>query len=169
MKRKLDLTAVLFVIYSILLLWVVLFKLSFSIDDIRSLAGERSFNLIPFYYDNEVNVRFHMKEVMLNFVIFAPFGFYLKMLDAPTVRAFVCGLLTCISLEIIQFTSTIGAFDVTDIITNTAGCIIGVCACLLAIKLFKNKKRLYKTVNMLMLVALSLFAILAAVLIIANK
>lgn len=168
MKRKLNLTAVIFVIYSILLLWVVLFKLSFSIDDIRSLAGERSFNFIPFYYDNEVNVRFHMKEVMLNFVIFAPFGFYLKMLDAPTLRAFVCGLASCITLEVIQFAFGIGAFDVTDIITNTAGCIAGVCACLLATKLFKNEKRLYKTVNVMMLIAFFLFALLAAVLIVAN-
>ena len=105
----------------------------------------------------------------MNFVIFAPFGFYLKMLDVPTAKAFLCGLLTCISLEIIQFTSAIGAFDVTDIITNTAGCIIGVCACIVAAKLFKDKKRLYKTVNILMLIALSLFAVLAGLLVIANK
>lgn len=62
MNRKLKpWVSVLFLIYLALLIWIILFKLQFSISDLDAL---RSVNLIPFHYDNEVGAGFHIKEVL---------------------------------------------------------------------------------------------------------
>ena len=57
-KRFFNLTNILFIIYCVLLVWIILLKLSFSIDDIISLDRFRRINLIPFYYPNKVNSHF---------------------------------------------------------------------------------------------------------------
>ena len=58
--------SVLFLIYLALLIWIILFKLQFSISDLDTL---RSVNLIPFHYDNEIGAGFHIKEVLENLLI----------------------------------------------------------------------------------------------------
>ena len=78
MKRKLKrLVPVLFLIYLALLVWIILLKLQFSLQD---LDTGRSVNLIPFYYDKEIGTAFHLKEVLENLLIFVPMGIYLQML-----------------------------------------------------------------------------------------
>ena len=62
MKEKKNIINILFVIYCVLLVWIILFKLSFSISDISSLIKSRAINFIPFYYPYEV--KFHLKEVI---------------------------------------------------------------------------------------------------------
>ena len=69
MKRKSNcLATILFLIYLALLVWIILFKLQFSISDLDKV---RSINLIPFHYDKEVGAAFHLTEVLENFLIFA--------------------------------------------------------------------------------------------------
>ena len=52
MKRKSNcLATILFLIYLALLVWIILFKLQFSISDLDKV---RSINLIPFHYDKDV-------------------------------------------------------------------------------------------------------------------
>ena len=52
MKRKSNcLATILFLIYLALLVWIILFKLQFSISDLDKV---RSINLIPFHYDKEI-------------------------------------------------------------------------------------------------------------------
>ena len=78
MKRKPNcLATILFLIYLALLVWIILFKLQFSISDLDKV---RSINLIPFHYDKEVGAAFHLTEVLENFLIFVPMGIYLQML-----------------------------------------------------------------------------------------
>ena len=78
MKRKSNcLATILFLIYLALLVWIILFKLQFSISDLDKV---RSINLIPFHYDKEVGAAFHLTEVLENFLIFVPMGIYLQML-----------------------------------------------------------------------------------------
>ena len=78
MKRKLKrLVPALFLIYLALLVWIILLKLQFSLQD---LDTGRSVNLIPFYYDKEIGTAFHLKEVLENLLIFVPMGIYLQML-----------------------------------------------------------------------------------------
>ena len=76
-KKTSFLVPLLFAIYMVLLVWIIVFKLQFSISELDTF---RSINLIPFYYDNEVGVRFHLTEVLENIAIFAPLGIYLCML-----------------------------------------------------------------------------------------
>ena len=62
-------THILFTIYIFLVIWIILFKLSVSIEQ---LPHFRSFNLIPFYYPNETT--YQIKEVLENMIIFIPFA-----------------------------------------------------------------------------------------------
>ena len=78
MKRKSNcFVTILFLIYLALLVWIILFKLQFSISDLDKV---RSINLIPFHYDKEIGAAFHLTEVLENFLIFVPMGIYLQML-----------------------------------------------------------------------------------------
>ena len=49
-KRKFG-VSVLFLIYLALLVWIILFKLQFNINDLDTV---RKINIIPFYYDKEI-------------------------------------------------------------------------------------------------------------------
>ena len=54
-------THILFTIYIFLVIWIILFKLSVSIDQ---LPHFRSINLIPFYYPNKTT--YQIREVLDN-------------------------------------------------------------------------------------------------------
>ena len=114
-----------FSVYMALLCWLVLFKLRVSAEDIQCI---RSLNLIPFYYGSESSI--HLREVLYNVIVFIPAGFYFSalfskrnVLYAPTAVAAVS-----LTFEILQWIYSIGASDITDIITNTLG---GFCGMLL--------------------------------------
>ena len=63
MKRKSNcFVTILFLIYLALLVWIILFKLQFSISDLDKV---RSINFIPFHYDKEIGAAFHLTEVQL--------------------------------------------------------------------------------------------------------
>ena len=86
MKRKSNcFVTILFLIYLALLVWIILFKLQFSISDLDKI---RSINLIPFHYDKEIGAAFHLTEVLENFLIFVPMGIYLQML-LPRTKLYV--------------------------------------------------------------------------------
>ena len=108
----------LFVIYMVLLVWIIVFKLQFSISELDIV---RSINLVPFYYGNEIGVRFHLKEILENVSIFAPLGIYLCMLKHepkfPIKLIFILG--TSFALEVLQYIFAIGRSDITDLLTNT--------------------------------------------------
>ena len=99
-------THILFTIYIFLVIWIILFKLSVSIDQ---LPHFRSINLIPFYYPNKTT--YQIREV----------------------------LLLSISLELSQYIFCLGASDITDLITNTTGVLVGVGLYYLLKKIFKEK------------------------------
>ena len=91
MKRKSNcFVTILFLIYLALLVWIILFKLQFSISDLDKI---RSINFIPFHYDKEIGAAFHLTEVLENVLIFVPMGIYLQMLLAGIVSVVVIGLL----------------------------------------------------------------------------
>lgn len=166
-KRKNNVAKIIFVLYCLILIWLVLFKFSFSFSEISWFARTRSLNLIPFYYDTEVG-NSHIKEVVMNVLVFVPMGIYLKILDMPAAKTVLTAFIFSFFLELIQFVTTIGASDITDIITNTTGAVIGVCLYLLAKKIFVDKKRIAKVVNILASIFIFLFLSLAVLLYIAN-
>ena len=74
-KKSYCIVSILFLLYLALLIWIILFKLQFSIT---ALDRVREINLIPFYYKEEVT--FHATEVLENVLIFVPFGIYLCLI-----------------------------------------------------------------------------------------
>lgn len=101
-------------------------------------------------------------------LIFIPLGIYLKMLDINSKKVILYGFIFSILLEVSQFIFKIGAFDITDIITNTAGTILGVFGYLLLKKVFKNKEKIDDVLRMIALVVTILFSLLMVLLIISN-
>lgn len=127
---------IVFGIYFILLAWLVLFKFATNISELPSM---RSINLRPFFYDNETS--FHWKEVLYNVIIFVPFGIYVQIFkkDCKIAGKTTVVLLTSLLFEIVQFVFAIGASDITDIIGNTFGGILGVLFCILMRKIAAKK------------------------------
>ena len=161
------LVPLLFAVYLALLIWIILFKLEFSISVLKT---NRSINLIPFYYENEIGMRFHLKEVLENAVIFIPLGIYLCMLkhDFSVKVKFIFILMTSLILEISQYILAVGRTDVTDLITNTCGGMAGVALYWLSVKVFRNKKRLDFIITILAAVATIVVIGLLAILLIVN-
>lgn len=130
---------VLFLIYLALLVWIILFKLQFNINDLDMV---RSINLIPFYYDKEIGTSFHLKEVFENLLIFVPMGIYLQML-LPKCRfhgklIIIAG--TSLLLEVAQYVLAIGRSDITDLITNFMGGLLGLALYGMMARLLKNRE-----------------------------
>jgi glycopeptide antibiotics resistance protein len=116
------LSIVVFAVYFVLLVWLVLFKFAVSLDDVPRLRG---INLVPFYYDTENSV--HLKEVVYNILVFVPLGVYLSAFMSKktlVIRILPCFLLS-LAFEVIQWIFAIGASDITDVIGNTFGGILG--------------------------------------------
>lgn len=161
------LVPILFIIYIMLLVWIILFKLEFSIS---KLDTYRVINLIPFYYDNEIGMTFHLKEVLENVAIFIPFGIYLSMITCRLSFKVKVLLIFAVSfaLEIFQYILAIGGTDITDLITNTCGGIIGICFYWLAVKIFRTKKRADSIIIILATVVTVAVIGMLAIILIAN-
>ena len=107
------------------LLWLVLFKLSLDIPGV--FASEvRAVNLVPFADVSSGNA----VEVVLNALAFLPFGVLLSVNCAgaplPLLLAVVCGL--SVAVELTQYAFAIGVTDITDVIANTVGGLLGLVA-----------------------------------------
>ena len=167
MLRKFNMTRTLFCVYCLLLIWIVLFKVSFTFEEMKFLFGNRSINLIPFHYEEEVSI--HFREVMLNFMIFVPFGVFLKMLGVTNKKSMLYGFVFSLILEISQFIFGMGASDITDLLMNTSGAVVGVYFYVLLIKVFKNKLKINNFFTGLAMIGTTCFLLLAFVLFVANR
>ena len=151
-----------FGIYLVLLAWLVLFKFATSLSELPSIRG---INVIPFYYDQETSV--HLKEVLYNIIVFIPLGVYIQILKEDWKIEMKCMavFLTSFLFEAVQFIFAIGASDITDIIGNTMGGIIGIFFCILMKKI--TPKKYISIINVLGMVieimALGLLVLLLAV------
>jgi glycopeptide antibiotics resistance protein len=116
-------TTVLFIIYLIAVGWILLFKLGVRF----SYMGSRKVNLIPFHEFLTPNGKIDLSEIILNVVVFVPLGIYTGILFERWIfgkKLFFFFLISFI-VEGLQFILAVGAFDITDIITNTLGGVIG--------------------------------------------
>jgi len=159
------LLSVLFVIYLVLLAWIVLWKLEVPWIGEAALLP-RPIKLIPFVPNADAGGSAPL-EVFFNFLLFIPFGLYLGLL-APTWKWFtVAGMLVGASLvlEIIQHVLSIGSFDSTDVIVNTAGGLAGLGLLALARRRFGARTRV---IMMRILVIGTGLGLLAVVIFIAS-
>jgi glycopeptide antibiotics resistance protein len=90
--------------------------------------GNRNVNLIPF------------SELILNMVIFVPLGIYAGVLFKGRTfgKYLFVFFLSSLIVEGLQFILRVGIFDITDIITNTLGGIIGLMIFVAIEKVFNN-------------------------------
>lgn len=113
----------LFAAYLLVLLWLVLFKLSGDPIAVLNDFHTRSLNLIPF-------TRAYKSEMIANFIAFVPFGVLLgvnfKQAGFWYKVAVIFGF--SLAVEVIQFATGIGVADITDLITNTLGGLVGLAA-----------------------------------------
>jgi glycopeptide antibiotics resistance protein len=140
-----KLTRTLFSIYLLALFWILLLKLGVQF----SYMGTRSVNLIPFAQPLISNGKADLSEVILNVVIFVPLGIYAGILFNRWSfggRVFFCFLMS-LMFEGLQFVLNVGAFDITDLITNTSGGVIGLMVFALIDKLFSDRVRAHKFIN----------------------
>ncbi|MEA4994841.1 hypothetical protein SDC9_72892 [bioreactor metagenome] len=156
-EKRNTLTIILFVVYMLLLTGVILFKLPFYSEKLSD--GIRVINLIPLQGSFDENGAIILREIIDNILLFIPLGIYICMLKSE--RSFMKKVLPIICLtiafEVIQFVFAIGRSDITDVLGNTLGGIIGIGIYALLFKIFNS--RTVKVVNVFAL-AVTVYVVL---------
>ena len=114
-----------FVVYLVLLAWVVLWKLEMPwVGDAAMLT--RPLKLVPFVESDDAGASAPI-EVMINAVIFVPFGLFMGALKPAWGWWRAAGIIlgASLALETVQHLISTGSFDTTDLIVNTGGGLIG--------------------------------------------
>jgi glycopeptide antibiotics resistance protein len=124
-RREHVLLVVLFVVYLVLLAWIVVWKLEVPYVGKAALLPH-PFKLVPFVRTAEAGPSAPL-EVAVNVLLFVPFGLYLGLLAPRWKWWMATGVFIGASLvfEITQHLLSVGSFDITDIIVNTAGGVAG--------------------------------------------
>ncbi len=138
----------LFVIYLAVMTWIVLFKFAVSADQLPYI---RSLNLIPFQESLIVNDRPDLSEIIMNGVVFLPFGIYLSVLLPKTAfwKKFLAFAAVSFIYEVCQYVFAIGASDITDLIMNSAGGCAGVFLFFLLRTILRSRRRAETAVTVL--------------------
>ena len=128
------LSRTLFAAYLFILLWLVLFKFSYEPFAVIRDFQTRSLNLIPF-------TRAHRSEMISNIIAFIPFGVMLGVCFKQVVFRHLIAVIFAFSLlvEIVQYVLAIGVTDITDIVMNTFGGLIGLATYFVASKQTNDK------------------------------
>ncbi len=162
-----KLTNVLFIIYLIALFWIIVFKFNVRLPSLRNM---RSINLIPFSEPLILNGKIAFSEIIMNVVIFVPLGIYAGILFKRWSIGKKLFLFFLISLicEVFQFILNVGASDITDIINNTLGGIIGLMIYKGIEKAFKNSVKAQKFINIIATIG-TILVILLLLLLMTNN
>ncbi|MBO4384315.1 MAG: VanZ family protein [Clostridia bacterium] len=144
-----------FVLYLLLLVFLVIFKLDLNISNAYRF---RELILIPYYRPVAIN-RTVVEELVMNVVAFIPLGMYLSMLEFPKKiwARILAGFGLSLAFETAQYVFAIGTSDVTDLINNTLGTAIGVLLFIPIKKLLKDKAVPVVSWTLLVLQLLALF------------
>lgn len=125
-----KLSSALLISYLLLLIWILLFKFSLSFSDIAARLDQavRSVNLLPFQGSKVVNGRLVLNEIILNGLIFVPLGVLLGISakNFSLIKKFAFIFSFSLVIELLQFILGIGVTDVTDLLMNSVGGILGI-------------------------------------------
>ena len=156
-----TLTMILFMIYLFILSWIIIAKMDISLlykSNFSWMANPRvllhpgitwrTINIIPYKNGN-----FDITEVILNILFFIPFSFYVKMIfpNSSGLRAIILAFMLSSFYEITQYVLTIGFPDITDVIDNTVGAIIGVIIINSVSLFFREKLRIYMNILLIII------------------
>lgn len=138
MKNKRKVMRIIWWIYIVLLFLVVVIKFRGSFSELRermnyySMENSINYNLVPFKsigsQIKHISESWALINLLGNIVPFVPFGFLLPIAYKRInsfVKVFSVGLLSVILIEVFQFITKLGSFDVDDIMLNSIGIIIG--------------------------------------------
>lgn len=125
-----------FSVYCMFLAYVLFFNLRFThLSYINHI--KRSVNLIPFktiaeyisrINNNAINLSTFIENIFGNLVLFLPMGFMLPCISDKFRRfskVFLTTLIMILIIEATQLFTTLGSFDVDDIVFNMFGCSVG--------------------------------------------
>ena len=165
-NRSKMISYIVFGAYLFLLTWLVLFKFAFTIEEIPHL---RQLNLIPFHYETSVKPIMHIKEVVYNILVFVPAGVYFTAFfgERKWWEGIGASFLISLSFEIIQWIFSIGVSDITDLLGNTLGGVLGTLLFVLFGKIL-SKKRM-RVINVVGAVVEIVGIALLSALFVANK
>ena len=111
-----------------------------------SMQGSINYNLIPFRSMSaqieRITQWWALKNLLGNIIPFIPFGFLLPIAYkkfSSAISIFVIGLASILLIEIFQFFTKLGSFDVDDIILNMIGIVCGYVIFLVINRLFVRK------------------------------
>lgn len=161
-----NLTKLLLFIYLLVLTWIILFKM--QIDIVNLEMDYHNINLIPFQGSLIINGKMDWTEIILNVIAFIPYGVYISMLKEnrniflKTLPVF----LTSFLYEAIQYIFAIGASDITDLLGNTLGGLIGIALFWLLSKILKENT--IKIINVLAVTGTVFMILFMGILIFAN-
>lgn len=129
-KGKLFLNTLLYIYLYIIFATTFLPALGDMLGGGQGVFGSVNINLIPFR-DALNQVRFYEREIAINVIVFIPFGIFLGLKNINKFySAMIYSFLLSLFIETMQAVMTyLGVFtrtsDVTDLITNTIGGLIG--------------------------------------------
>lgn len=148
MEKERNITKILAIAYLLIITWIIVFKMQFSMENLPEM---RNINLVPFGESVIVNGKIDFDEIIDNVIVFIPLGLYLNMLKKDWKISRKIGVLAGISLlfEMLQYILAIGATDITDLINNTLGGIVGLGVYTLFYKGLKTEKKTNQILNIL--------------------
>lgn len=140
------------------------FTLLCYIGMVASVVGILLVTLMPTSYPNDMvqmtpfqsimetwelaTTRAVINSLLMNVILFVPFGFFLYLLSRKEFLTTVAACLMSISIEVLQFILPIGRVtNIDDVILNTVGGIIGMLLGVLILKLEMVYNILYKGKN----------------------
>jgi glycopeptide antibiotics resistance protein len=155
--KKITLT--LFTIFLIILFWIIVLKL--NVHQLYK-ANTRSINLIPFTQPTIINNKTDYGEMILNVLVFIPLGLfsgalYKRWTIIKQVFLFFSVSYLCESFQYIFGT---GASDITDIIDNTLGGLIGLMTFRGIEKAYQDHQKAQKLINIIGIIGTLLILLL---------
>ncbi|MBD5549465.1 MAG: VanZ family protein [Lachnospiraceae bacterium] len=153
MRKQGKIIKVLWWVYIALLFVVVVVKFKGSFYELSdrvnsySMQGSINYNLIPFRSMSTqieyITQWWALKNLFGNIIPFIPFGFLLPIAYKKfnsTIKVLSMGLASILIIEIFQFFTKLGSFDVDDIILNMIGIVCGYLMFLVINRLFVRKR-----------------------------
>jgi glycopeptide antibiotics resistance protein len=147
------LTIVLFAIYALVLVGVILFKFPFSYQEDGS---GRVLNLIPLAGSYREDGGLRVDELVENVLIFVPLGLYLSMVARSWSfwKKTLLILGATVAFEVVQYVFVLGRADITDVLTNAIGGVLGIGVYVLLTRALKAKTdRVINVVALILTVA----------------
>ena len=163
-KRKNIIFIMMFVLsffsYIDLVFDVTLFKyVPLSDIFLQDRFRSQAINYIPFS-DWYVDRSGMFRDIILNTILFFPFGFLLQMISKRNkicIYSFVIPLTVSFFIEVMQYVFYLGVTDITDVISDTLGAVLGCLSYMLFNTFFWKKK---EKANKILLCIIGIIAVI---------